>query len=56
MEYSRLNNILNSKQKIDIYYENEPVWIQELNKDTAKIGYIFKPIEKNVNINDLREV
>ena len=37
MELERINNMLNSKEKIDIFYKERPVWIQEVNNNIAKV-------------------
>ncbi len=57
MDLNRINSILNNKEKIDIYYEDRPVWIQGLNNDnnTAKIGFVDNFEEKDVFIDDLYE-
>ncbi|MBQ3414647.1 MAG: H-type small acid-soluble spore protein [Clostridia bacterium] len=57
MDLKRINNILNNKEKIDIYYEDRPVWIQEVNNDnnTVKIGFVDNFEEKDVFIDDLYE-
>lgn len=55
MDLNRINNILENKEKIDIYYNDRPVWIQEINSDTAKVGFIDNFEEKDVFIKDLYE-
>lgn len=55
MDLGRINNILSNKEKTDIYYDDRPVWIQELNNDTAKIGFVDNFEEKDVFIKDLYE-
>ncbi len=55
MNISRINSILNNKEKCDIFYENRPVWIQGINNDVAKVGFIDNFEEKDVFINDLYE-
>ena len=55
MDFNRINNILNNKEKTDIYYDDRPVWIQELNNDTVKIGFVDNFEEKDVFIKDLYE-
>ena len=55
MNYERINFILNNDAKCDIFYNERPVWIQELNKDIAKVGFIDNFEEKNVLIKDLYE-
>ena len=55
MEYNRVFEILNSKEKSDIFYDERPVWIQELNNNVAKVGFIDNFEERNVYIEDLYE-
>ena len=52
---NRINNILNNKEKSDVYYNDRPVWIQELNNDKATIGFVDNFEEKDVFIKDLYE-
>ena len=53
MKASKIHEILRNKQKVDIFYNERPVWIQEVNNDIAKIGFIDNFEEKNVHIEDL---
>lgn len=55
MEYNRVFNILKNKEKTDVFYNDRPVWIQELNNNIAKIGFIDNFEEKDVYIDDLYE-
>lgn len=55
MNIERINEILNKKQIRDIYYNNRPVWVQEINNDIAKVGFVDNNEEKNVSIKDLYE-
>ena len=55
MELNRINSILNNKEKVDIFYGDRPVWIQELNNTRAKIGFVDNFDEKDVFIKDLYE-
>lgn len=55
MNIQRVNEIINNKEKCDIYYKEDLIWIQELNENTATIGYIFGNGDKEVNVNDLYE-
>ena len=48
MKASKIHEILRNKQKVDIFYNERPVWIQEVNNDIAKIGFIDNFEEKNV--------
>ena len=55
MELNRINSILNNKEKTDIFYGQRAVWIQELNQDKAKVGFVDNFEEKDVFIKDLYE-
>ena len=55
MKASKIHEILRNKQKVDIFYNERPVWIQEVNNDIAKIGFIDNFEEKNVHKEDLYE-
>lgn len=55
MNIKRAFEIVNNKEICDVFYNNEPVWIQELDNNKATIGFMnFKEVE-NVNIEDLKE-
>ena len=55
MRFDRIQNILSNKDKIDIFYDERPVWIQGLNNNIAKVGFIDTFEEKDVFIEDLYE-
>lgn len=55
MNLERINSILNNKEKCDIFYNERPVWIQGINKNIAKVGFIDNFEEKDVYIHDLYE-
>ena len=55
MKKQKANQILNSKQKIDVFYNNRPVWIQELNDNIATVGFIDNFEEMSVDVEDLYE-
>ena len=55
MELKRINSILDNKEKCDIFYGDRPVWIQEINNTTAKVGFVDNFEEKDVFIKDLYE-
>ena len=56
MEYNRVFEILKNKEKTDVFYDDRPVWIQELNNSkSARVGFIDNFEEKDVYINDLYE-
>ncbi len=39
----------------DVYYDDRPVWIQEIDNNIAKVGFIDNNEERNVYIEDLYE-
>lgn len=55
MDIQRINSILNNKEKCDVFYEDRPVWIQGVNDNIAKVGFIDDFAEKDVYIDDLYE-
>ena len=55
MNQKRVNEILNSRQLNEVYYNEKPVWIQEVHDDIAKIGFLDGSQEKDVYIDDLYE-
>lgn len=55
MEINRVYSILNNKEKCDIFYDDRPIWIQEVSGDTAKVGFVDNFEEKDVFIKDLYE-
>ena len=55
LNFSRVKQVLNNKEKVDIFYNDRPVWIQCLNKNTAKVGFIDNFEERDVFIEDLYE-
>lgn len=55
MNKERLYNILNSKEIYDIYYAEEPIWIQEIRDNFATVGFLNGAPEKDVCIEDLYE-
>lgn len=55
MNKERLNEILNHKNLSEVFYEEKPVWIQEVHDNIAKIGFLDGSKEKIVYIEDLYE-
>ena len=47
--------VWHNKEKIDIFYDERPVWIQGVNNQIAKVGFIDNFEEKDVFIDDLYE-
>ena len=56
MNIKRINEILKNKEKCDVFYEDKPVWIQELNDNMARVGFIDGSDDMDVYIEDLYEV
>ncbi len=55
MNIQRIHEILRNKEKCDVFYEDKPVWIQELNDNIAKVGFVDGSGDKDVYIEDLYE-
>lgn len=55
MDLNRINSILDNKEKCDIFYGDRPVWIQEVDKTVAKVGFVDNFEERDVYIKDLYE-
>ena len=57
MNFQRMNTILNTDEKFDIYYDDRAVWVQGINENEqiAKIGFVDNFQEKDVFIKDLYE-
>lgn len=49
MNKKRVCEILKSKEKYDVFYDNRPVWIQEIDgNNIAKVGFVDKVEERDV--------
>ena len=55
MDLQRINSILNNDKKCDVYYDNRAVWIQGVNNNIAKVGFVDNFEEMDVDIKDLYE-
>ena len=55
MNSKRAYEIIENREIKDIYYEDRPVWIQEVNNNVAKVGFIDNNEEKDVFVEDLYE-
>jgi len=55
MDYKRAHDIINNKELVDVFYNEQPVWIQEISDNIAKIGYINNSGSKDVYLEDLYE-
>ncbi len=55
MKIERIQDMLHSKEKTDVFYEDRPVWIQEVHNNIATVGFIDNNEERDVLIEDLYE-
>ena len=55
MDLERVHFILDNKEKSDIFYQERPVWIQGINNNIAKVGFVDNFEERDVFIEDLYE-
>ena len=55
MDLKRIHSMLNNNEKTDVLYNERPVWIQGVNENIAKVGFIDTFEEKDVFIQDLYE-
>lgn len=55
MNNKRALEIVTTKRICDVYYQNHPVWIQEIENHVAKIGYMDLMKEQEVPLKDLYE-
>lgn len=55
MNTKRAFEIVNNKKICDVFYKTHPVWIQEIENDVAKVGFMDLNQETDVNIIDLYE-
>lgn len=51
----RISEILRNKQLSEIYYNEQPVWVQEVHGDKATVGFINSNSSQDVFIKDLYE-
>ena len=55
MKFDRVQSILDNEEKVDIFFNQRPVWIQGINNNIAKVGFIDNFEERDVFIEDLYE-
>lgn len=55
MNIQRINEILKNKEKCDIFYEDNPVWIQEVKDNVATVGFIDGSGDRDIYIEELYE-
>ncbi len=55
MNKQRINEIMKNQSLNEVFYNEKPVWIQEVHDDIAKVGFLDGSREKDVYIEDLYE-
>lgn len=55
MDRERVNEILNHRSLSEVFYNEKPIWIQDVHDDIATIGFLDGSKEKKVYIDDLYE-
>ena len=55
MTNKRICGILRNKEIKDIYYNEQPVWIQEVHGNKATVGFLNSSETKDLYVNDLYE-
>ena len=55
MTNTRISEILRNKQLNEIYYNEQPVWVQEVHGDKATVGFINSNYSQDDFIKDLYE-
>ena len=55
MDMKRVHEIVKNREIRDIYYDERPIWIQEVKDDIVHVGFMDNNEEKDVYIEDLYE-
>ena len=55
MNKQRLNEILDHRQLSEVFYEEKPVWIQEVHGNKATVGFVGSNDTKDLYIKELYE-
>ncbi len=55
MDKKRICEIVKNKEIKDIYYHDEPIWVQEIHGNIAKVGFMNSSDTKDLYIDDLYE-
>lgn len=55
MTTKRASDILKNKKIHEVYYNDEPIWIQELHNDKVKIGFLKSNTIKDIYVDELYE-
>ena len=53
MDLKQVSSILSNDEKVDVFYKDRPVWIQGVNQNIAKVGFVDNFEEMDVSISDL---
>lgn len=55
MTNKRIHEILSSKDIKEIYYNEQPVWVQEIHGNKATCGFMDSEISRDLFIDELYE-
>ncbi len=55
MTSKRVHEIVKNREICDVFYDDRAVWIQEVNDNVAKVGFVDNNEERDVYIEDLYE-
>ncbi len=55
MTTKRAIDILKNKKIHEVYYNDEPIWIQELHNDKARVGFLNSNVTKDIYVDELYE-
>ena len=56
MNRQRINDLLSNDNLSEVFYNEKPIWIQEIHDDIATIGFLDGSQDKKVYIDDLYEI
>lgn len=55
MDVQRAHDIVNSLGVIEVLYQGEPIWIENINGDQARIDFLERRHKAEVPVRDLME-
>jgi small acid-soluble spore protein H (minor) len=55
MDVQRAHDIVNSLGVIEVLYQGEPIWIENINGDLARIDFLERRHQAEVPVHDLME-
>ncbi|HCF71283.1 MAG TPA: H-type small acid-soluble spore protein [Syntrophomonas sp.] len=55
MDIERAHDIVNSLGVIEVLYQGEPIWIEDINGDQARIDFLDRRQKAEVPVRDLIE-